>query len=346
MSNACLDDELIALLMEGRVSAEESDTVRTHLASCSRCADVVAESIREEDGAPGTFEELGIRGRHHGDIVDGRWRLLHWLGAGGMGSVWEAEDVSGALGRCAVKLIATDGSDRSRLRREARLLAELNHPNIVRAYELFETETEAALVLELLRGESLAVHLARGPIAFEAAIGILRAIARGLVATHDRGVVHRDLKPSNVFVSVTGPRIRLLDLGLAAPTDIWKGATLTNLTGPTGSVGTPLYMAPERLFNEPLSERSPEVDLWALGLLAHEMIAGTLPFQAGPLGKLLRAVTQAPFDALSHRAKVPPALDAMVSRWLSFAPSERGDAHVALDDLERLARALGVEDTW
>lgn len=349
MANACLDDDFALLLAEGRASSEQRASVREHLAGCPHCAELIAEVLREErtDSSARTFEEVGIRGNRHGDVLGKRWRLVHWIGAGRTGSVWEAEDTQGQLGRCALKVVAASAEERRRFDREARLLFQVTDPNIVRAYDAFETDDALVLVLEMLDGEALATRLARsGAVSFDDGVGILRAVARALSAAHQRGIVHRDLKPSNVFVSQSRPRIRLLDLGLAAPTDAWSGDTLTNITVTGSAVGTPVYMAPEQLFREPEAARSPLVDVWALGLLAHEMLVGSLPFELGPLGKLLRAVRDAPFAPLSARASLPDALDHLVLRWLALDPAERGDSATAFRDLEVIAREHGVDDEW
>jgi serine/threonine-protein kinase len=348
MSTACLDDELVSLLVEGRASREQGNAVACHVAACSHCAKLVAEVVREDQSDPSArpFEEVGIRGRRRGDVVGDRWRLVRWLGAGRTGSVWEAEDLRGIVRRCAVKLITSCVDARARFRREARLLAGLSHPNIVASYDAFETEIEAVIVLEPLEGQSLSEWISRGPLPFAETIGILRGIARALAFAHGQGVVHRDLKPSNVFVTDASPRLRVLDFGLAAPTHAWAGETVTNLTATEETVGTPLYMAPEQLFGEPTAERSPQVDLWALGLMVHQMLTGSLPFEVGPLGKLLRAIRRAPFERPSARAKVPGGLDDLAQRWLSFDPAGRGDGHAALHVLERVAHEHGVADIW
>ncbi len=347
VTSKCLDEDVVSRLLEARLSDQEASTVRAHLATCASCAELIGEVVRVTDGSPvsSAFEEIGILGRRQGELIGDRWRLAHWIGAGRMGSVWEVEDVLGEHPPRAVKLIRENDEGRARLRREAKLLMHLEHPNVVRAFDWYETISGGALILERLHGETLDLRIRRGgPIAFEDAIRILRAVARGLAHAHASGVAHRDLKPSNVFLTSDPVRVVLVDLGLAAPTAEWAEATLTRLTEEGASVGTPIYMAPEQLFGERMDER---VDLWALGLLAHEVVCGSLPFEVGPLGKLLRALRRAPFPPLSVRANVPSSsLDGAVQKWLSFEPSARGETADAAALLDALARSRNLPEPW
>lgn len=346
-SDACLDDDAISSLLEARLSDQRATEARGHLATCSACAELVGELVRSSapgEGGAVAFEEVGIAGRRRGEQVGDRWQLSHWIGAGHMGSVWEVTDARGELPPRAVKLIRNDETGRARLRREATLLRHLEHPNIVRAYEWHETAAGGALVLERLHGESVDARIAReGPLPFLESLGLLRAVARALAYAHAHAVAHRDLKPSNVFVTTAPTRVVVVDLGLAAATAGWQNGTLTNLTEDGASVGTPVYMAPEQLFGEATDAR---VDLWALGLLAHVVVCGSLPFEVGPVGKLLRALRNAPFAALSTRADVPATLDDVVRRWLSFDASGRGDSASAAATLDALGAAAGLGEPW
>lgn len=347
MTNSdCLNEDAISMLLEVRLGGAAATRARRHLATCEDCAELVGELVRDRgaDVDAAAFEEIGILGRQRGEVVGERWRLEHWIGAGHMGSVWEVSDVREEHPRRAVKLIRDDDPSGARLRREATLLLRLQHPNIVRAYEWHETSAGSALVLERLHGETLDLRCARSRgLPFREGVGILRAVARGLAHAHAEGVAHRDLKPANVFVTTDPARVLVVDLGLAAPTAAWAAETLTRLTEQGASVGTPIYMAPEQLFGERVD---PRADLWALGLMAHEILCGSLPFEVGPVGKLLRAIHRAPFDRLSARAAVPPELDAAVQRWLSFAAPDRGDSRAATIVLDELGRSLGLGEPW
>ena len=347
MTNSeCLDDDAISMLLEVRLGGAAAASVRTHLAACEACAELVGELVRDRGAGrdAAAFEEIGILGHQRGERVGERWCLEHWIGAGHMGSVWEVSDVRGEHPRRAVKLIRDDETSRGRLRREAKLLLRLQHPNIVRAFEWHETDAVSALVLERLRGETLDLRCARGGgLPFREGVGILRAVARGLAHAHAQGVAHRDLKPANVFVTSDPVRVLVVDLGLAAATAAWAAETLTRLTEEGASVGTPVYMAPEQLFGEDVD---PRADVWALGLMAHEVICGSLPFEIGPVGKLLRALRRAPFDRLSARASVPTELDAAVQRWLSFSAADRGDSRAASNVLDDLGRSLDLGEPW
>src|SRR5687768_6465978 len=179
----------------------------------------------------------------------GSYRILHRLGAGGMGEVYRAHDAK--LGRdVAMKTLASEfarDADRiARLRREARTLAAVNHPNLAAIHDLIETDAGCYLVLELVEGETL-----RGPVSLDKALDYARQVAAGLQAAHNKSIVHRDLKPSNVIVTPEG-RVKVLDFGLAKavsttadtrPLDLQAASLSTTLTGQI--VGTPPYMSPE-----------------------------------------------------------------------------------------------------
>jgi tetratricopeptide (TPR) repeat protein len=195
----------------------------------------------------------------------GRFRLLRRIGRGGFGVVYEARDE--ALQRSvALKSVRTGG--RSALRQERLLLeaeaaARLSHPNIVTLFDVGRCEQGLYLVLELLRGESLADRVARGPLAPLDAVRVAGEVARGVAHAHAHGVIHRDLKPGNVFLCADGP-VKVLDFGLAHA-----------FGHPRPAGGTPAYMAPEQRSGAPEDERT---DVFALGVILYQMLTGELPF--------------------------------------------------------------------
>jgi len=252
----------------------------------------------------------------------GRFELVRELGRGGFGVVWEARDLE--LGRHvalkAVRARGPRGDPEERLLAEAEAAARLAHPNIVTLHDVGRSEHGPYLVLELLQGRTLAERLRVGPLPPGEAVRVATDVARALAHAHAHGVVHRDLKPANVFLCADGP-VKVLDLGLAHALGLRR----------TGG-GTPAYMAPEQLEGSPEDERT---DVFALGAILFEMLAGKLPFPRG--GR-----------ARSRRRRVPrlevpgaPALGALVARMLDGAPLRRPrDGGEVLSALSAMAAEL------
>ena len=181
----------------------------------------------------------------------------------------------------------------ARLKREAQLLASLNHPHIAAIYGLAESDGAHALVLELVEGETLAARIATGPLPIEEALSIAGQIAEALGAAHERGIVHRDLKPANVKLRDDGV-VKVLDFGIAksmAPRDDrdLSAPTLTAaaLTAPGRMVGTPAYMAPEQVSGRSADKRC---DIWAFGCVLFEMLTGRRAFEGCEVADVLAAV--------------------------------------------------------
>lgn len=270
----------------------------------------------------------------------GPYEILAPLGAGGMGEVYRARDTR--LGReIAIKVLPAeslhDGTARARLLREAQLAATLNHPNICTVHEAGEADGHIYLAMELVEGRPLSEKIAeRGtglPTETVARYGV--QIASALGHAHERHVIHRDLKSSNVVVIPDG-RLKVLDFGLARRA--WEspeegGATESMaLTGTGTVVGTPHYLAPEVLRGGMANERS---DLWALGVLLHEMASGTLPFKGNTSFELASAILHEVPATLPDR--VPAGLRTVVGRCLAKEPGERyaraGEVRAALETL-------------
>ncbi|MFJ1752065.1 protein kinase [Kitasatospora sp. NPDC088134] len=262
-------------------------------------------------------------------VVGGRYRLAEKIGHGGMGQVWAAHDER-LERRVAVKLLRADllpgatgpgdGRDdllRQRFLRECRIGAGLDHPGLVTVYDAGADGEELYLVMQRVPGLSLADLVAEeGPLPVEQAVAVAGQLCAALGAVHGARVVHRDLKPSNVMIRPDG-RAVLLDLGIAAALD--PGATRLTLTG--SPLGSPAYMAPEQAMAAEADHRS---DLYALGCMLHEMLAGEPPFPAPTaLGVLRRQVDDPPVPLRRLRAEVPAALEALVLRLLAKRPAER-----------------------
>ena len=245
----------------------------------------VSQTVRGESPTEGTAPLAG-------DILLGRFKLARLLGRGGMGEVYEARDLRLHV-TVAVKTIRQqDGADvglLDRLRREVQLARAVTHPYVCRLFDFHEGEGPAGpiafITMEFLDGESLADRLRNGPLPPREALVLLEQMAEGLAAIHARELVHRDFKPGNVMLvqGRTGLRAVITDFGIARParTEIdtdWGGTAVGAV------VGSPLYMAPEQRAGDTVTART---DIYALGLVAHEMLTGGLP-DRGRMGQLPR----------------------------------------------------------
>ncbi|MER6947409.1 serine/threonine-protein kinase [Nonomuraea sp. NPDC000554] len=277
-------------------------------------------------------------------LLGGRYRLVRQLGEGGMGQVWEAQDET--LGRpVAVKvisLLAGGGSRgdeaRARFLREARITAQLQHPNIVTIHDLGETGTGdnrvPFLVMERVRGEGLDTMLRQGVVTLPDAARWGAQICDALTDAHDAGIMHRDIKPSNILITPSGT-VKVLDFGVARAADPY--ATADRLTQTGFIVGTPPYMAPEQARGFP----EPRSDLYALGCLLFELTTGRLPFQSpDTVGYLSAHLTQEPPTPSSVAQGIPPAWDDLVLTLLRKDPAQRYPTAADLSQaLRRLDRA-------
>ena len=279
----------------------------------------------------------------------GPYEIAGAIGAGGMGEVYRAKDTR--LNRdVAIKVLpAGFAQDAERLRRfeqEARVVATLNHPNILAIYDVGNEGGSPYLVTELLDGESLREKMKGGPLAVRRAVEYALGIAQGLAAAHEKGIVHRDLKPENVFVTRDG-RVKVLDFGLAKPTGgqamaataMLSSPTLDHATSPGMLLGTVEYMSPEQVRGQVADSRS---DLFALGAMLFEMLAGKRAFTRETGAETMTAILKEDppeFDDPAH--KVPPGLDRIVRRCLEKAPEQRfqsaRDLAFALDAMSGLS---------
>ena len=264
-----------------------------------------------------------------GRCLDGRYRMEVPLAAGGMGEVWAARDLQAAR-PVAVKVLggAFAGDDRAaeRLRREARAAGRLEHPNIARVLDLGEHDGRPYLVMELLEGESLAERIGRaGPMAPAEAARVVAAVAGALEAAHRAGVVHRDVKPGNVFLTAGG-EVKVLDFGIALAAG---EAALT-----TGDlIGTAAYLAPERVLGQ---RATPAADVYALGVVLYELLAGRRPFEAGSEIELAMAhVNARPASLALVAPSAPPHLVAACEQAMAKDPSARPSSAAAFAQLLR-----------
>jgi serine/threonine protein kinase len=272
-----------------------------------------------------------------------RYRLDRRLGVGGMATVQLAFDTR--LERnVAVKLLAEhlaeDSSFVSRFRREALAAARLVHPNIVQVFD-FGSDVHSGrqfIVMEYVDGHSCAELLRdRGPMPPRDAVEILTQACRGLDYAHRNGVVHRDVKPGNLMVNTDGV-VKLADFGIA------KAAEQSDITKVGSVLGTAAYLSPEQARGEPAG---PASDIYALGVVCYQLMAGKLPYEAASLTDLARLQESAPPPRLSDEVRdVPPALAAAVSRALARDPERRYADAAEMEDALRdgLAGISGTED--
>ena len=210
-----------------------------------------------------------------------------------------------------------DGRERQRFWREARAASRVNHPNVCQLYEIDEDADGLFLTMELLEGEPLSERLVRGPIRPREAVGIATTVLNALAALHAKDMVHRDLKPSNIFLAAHG--VKLLDFGLARPVMTPAAGADSRVTMPGVVLGTPAYMAPELIEGAPGDPRS---DLFSLGIVLYEMLAGAPPFRGSSIFEVARAILNDEPPALGGSPGVV-GLDRVVRRSLRRVPDER-----------------------
>ena len=235
-----------------------------------------------------------------GSTVAGKYRIKRLLGHGGMGNVYKAENMS--IGRTvALKLLhphlADDGVTLARFQREARVAAAAGHAHVVEILDMgIESHGAPFLVMEYVRGKSVAKVLrSEGPIPWQRAVDIAGQVLAALGAVHARGIVHRDLKPENVLLTVRNGRqdfVKVFDFGVAAFVETaWDATREPDLTPSGRTMGTPYYASPEQLSGS--SGRDARVDLYAVGVLLYEMIAGHRPFNGKNFPDLCRQIMSA-----------------------------------------------------
>lgn len=283
-----------------------------------------------------------------GRKLDGRYELIARLGQGGMGTVYRARRIH--IGdEVAVKVLhrnySTEEDVVERFRREAQAAASLRHPNVVTIYDYSETREEALayIAMEFVPGIPLGYFLKNSNrLSLERAVALMRHICAGVGAAHRRQIVHRDLKPDNIIVVPPSSdneteTVKVVDFGIAKLRDLAAAHTLTQ----SGMIiGTPFYMSPEQCRGDELDVRS---DVYSLGVMFYEMIAGMRPFNAPtPTGVIAKHLTQAP-PPLHVSLKIPPAVEAVLMRALAKDPQARqADATAFAAALETAMRQTRV----
>lgn len=260
---------------------------------------------------------MGTQGLEAGEEVGG-YRLIEPIAEGGMAIVWRAQHI--ALERpAALKIVradlTADAEFRRRFAAEARAAAAIDHPNVVTVFDAGEDGGNLFLAMALVDGSTLRDLLDRsGPVPVARAVEIVGAIAGGLDATHAAGLVHRDVKPANVLIDQRSGDVRITDFGVV------KTQESSTITRSGAMVGTLDYLAPEQIRGD---EVDPRTDVYALGCVLYELVAGGVPFPRATAPARMRAHLHDPVPRLSSAAEAPAALDDVVATAMAKAPGER-----------------------
>ena len=268
----------------------------------------------------------------------GEYRLIDFLGEGGMGEVYRG--VHAKLGRVAAIKVLNEASRRDqgfvdRFFNEARIQESLHHPNIAAVYDFTEVQGQPCIIMEYVDGDTLCDRVRPyGPMPTAEALRIFSSVVDAISYVHAHGVIHRDIKSNNVKIGTQG-QVKLLDFGIA------KGGASPALTQTGSVIGTIEYLSPEQLSTGHADQRS---DIWALGVLLYEVLTGRVPFQAQTIGALCAQISNADYPPLRQlNPAAPAAAEAIVSRCLKKNAAERYQtAESLLADVRRAADSLNA----
>ncbi|MHC4538156.1 MAG: protein kinase domain-containing protein [Planctomycetota bacterium] len=262
------------------------------------------------------------------------YRILEKIGEGGMSVVYRAEDIK-LRRHVALKFpseqVLADEAKKARFIQEARASAALDHPNICTLHEIDEAGGKTFISMAYVDGQSLYEKIKSGPLSIDEAVNISIQAAQGLYEAHEKGIVHRDLKSGNIMVTHSG-QVKIMDFGLAK---LAGETTETRLTRQGAIMGTVDYMSPEQARGEPVDYRT---DIWSLGVVIYEMLAGELPFKGGNAQAVIHSILyEEPNSLRELRRDVPATLEQTVLKMIQKDPSSRPDSMKAvIADLESL----------
>ncbi|MCP4261610.1 MAG: protein kinase [Planctomycetes bacterium] len=292
------------------------------------------------------FEAIAVEQNLVGEKISS-FEIIEMIGSGGMGVVYLARDTK--LKRSvAIKSIpaalASDSTARKRFRREAEILASLNHPNIAVIHDIIEQEDGAGyLVLEYVPGETLSEHIARGPLKLEEALSNARQIAEAVSAAHKKGIIHRDLKSSNIKITPEG-RVKVLDFGLAK-FSITKDKTIDITTTEPGHViGTPAYMSPEQTRGKDTDHRT---DIWSFGCIMFQMLTSKFPFEGHTATDTMAKIIEGQPDWEAMPKDTPANIRALMQNCLKKNQDQRlGDiADASIEISKTLSKPATTQTT-
>jgi hypothetical protein len=311
--------------------------VSSLLASEERSNEFLSEGAADYLGSEFTGNAPPDRRLPAGEILAGRYRILRLIGRGGMGEVYEAEDLE-LHAPTALKLVRPEIAVQHEIldcfKREVYLARLVTHPNVCRIFDLGYHDTASAgritfLTMELLAGETLLDRLARtGPMTTTEALPLVHQLVEGLTAAHRAGIIHRDFKSGNVILSPqtegspdgAGVQIKIMDFGLARAMT-GAGDARTTLTVAGGLIGTPAYMAPEQIEG---GEITAATDIYALGVVMYEMIAGVLPFVGdSPWIVATKRLREPPASPRTHVPELDPTWESVILRCLERSSAAR-----------------------
>src|SRR5688572_5200678 len=281
-----------------------------------------------------------------GSVV-GPYVVRRHLGDGGMGSVWLADDTR-LHRRVALKVLRAarqeDSAGRERLMREARAAAAINHPHIATVYDVIEVDGDVAIVLEYVEGETLRAAVATGRMPIERVIDVGVQLTKAIVAAHAQGVVHRDLKPANVIITPDA-QVKVLDFGIARLISLDTTVTAgTDTIGGAGLLGTPAYAAPEQMLSSAVDQRA---DLYALGVILFELVAGRRPFAGNDAVALTTAKLGEVAPTLaSVGVSAPAAFESLVASLLERDPARRPSSAAEVLGTLRALAGTPTTGTW
>ncbi len=306
--------------------------IRGRIASFGR-VDSLFDLVKQTDETD--FEETASGQDLVGQKV-GSFEIVEIIGRGGIGIVYLGHDTK--LDRfVAIKSIPAElqasSTAQARFKREAKLLASLNHPNIAVIHEIIEQdEGTGYLILEYIPGETLAHRIAHKPLKFEEALSIGQQVAEAVSAAHEKGVIHRDLKPGNIKITPDG-RVKVLDFGLAK-VSVSEDKNIENtVTQPGRVMGTPAYMSPEQARGKGIDHRT---DIWSFGCIMYEMLTGQLPFEGETAIDTLSRVIEREPDWQALPQEIPANIRVLLRRCLEKEPRRRlrdiGDIAITLEE--------------